>query len=114
MKKLLLSFILICSNLVVAQIKNIKIPPRIVEVDTLHGNHIAIIQKRNSKEIVLTKAELHLIEKLIRESIIKYNLEQTKRNVDSKIDLKKYKRQYFPYLIGNGKQVEVNCFCEMS
>ncbi len=115
MTKLILFFILICTNSVVAQTKNIKIPARIIEVDTLHGNYIAIIQKPNSKKIALTKTELRLIEKLMRESVVEYNLQQTKKgNIEnSKIDLKEYKRQYFPYLDKNSKYIEVNCFCQM-
>jgi len=126
MKQLMFILFLTCSNLIIGQNKDVKIPARIVEVDTLHGDYIAIIQNSKS-EISLSKKEMNIIEKLLRESVNIYNLKQTEKiakyrfenpQVDSynenfKIDLKKYRRQYFPYLSKSGKEVKVNCFCEM-
>ena len=67
------------------------------------------------------------IEKLLKNSLVKYNAEQEKRfkervsnqpgyKFDKKnfvIDLKRYKRQYIAVTNGNGeKLVWINCFCD--
>jgi hypothetical protein len=82
---------------------------------------------KDSKPAELTNADLTEIEKLLREFIDCYNLEQERQYNETKtryssleinpedfiIDLKKYKRQYIAVTNNKGeKEVWVNCFCD--
>lgn len=82
---------------------------------------------KDSKPAELTTADLAEIEKILREFIDSYNLEQERQYNETKtrnssleidlkdfiIDLKKYKRQYIAVTNYKGeKEVWVNCFCD--
>ena len=90
----------------------IELPPREVLVDTTDGEqYIAILQTDNLKKTTnLSKKELTVIEKLLREKLNTYNEKVEK----DKIDLRFYKRQYFPQVDENGnKLVRIFCFCSV-
>jgi hypothetical protein len=63
--------------------------------------------------IELTNQELTRIDELLDDCIKVHNItEDTTREFSEYIDLKKYKRQYIPFLNSKGeKKVYVNCFC---
>jgi len=81
---------------------------------------------KNANQTGLTASELKKIERILTDSLIKYNSEQqlqyieiSKKYPNEKfnlsnfiIELDKYKRQYVPVINEQGeKEVWVNCFC---
>lgn len=89
-----------------------KLPEREISIDTTDGEKfIAILQLENSKKSInLSKEEIKTVEVLLRKSVEKYN-ENYKKNY---IDLRYYKRQYFPKIDENGdKLVRIYCFCSV-
>lgn len=82
---------------------------------------------KGCRPLVSTKADLAQIERLLRECIDNYNIEQARQNNDIKtknpnlaidkkdfvIDLAEYKRQYIAVTNDKGeKEVWINCFCD--
>jgi hypothetical protein len=61
----------------------------------------------------LTNQDLEVIDRLLSDCINVHNSNQdTTKEFSEYIDLKKYKRQYVPFINSNGeKKVYVNCFC---
>ncbi|MGC4103784.1 hypothetical protein [Ferruginibacter sp.] len=66
-----------------------------------------------NKPMELTNNDLAAIEHLLTDRIKKHNARQdTTKEFSEFIDLKKYKRQYVPYIDSNGeRKVYINCFC---
>ncbi|RZJ14962.1 MAG: hypothetical protein EON51_19015 [Acinetobacter sp.] len=109
----------------------VRIPDRQIAVDiTDDKQYIAILNnKDDSKDIELNHKQLILLDSLINEAVNEYNVsnklafqKKKKKYIDihSKtkefvINLKDYKRQYFPILNKQGeKEVVINCFCYVS
>jgi hypothetical protein len=95
-------------------IKNteLELPPREISIDTTDGEkYIAILQLDKSKNTVnLSDNEIKIIENLLRKQVENYNGKFDKK----RIDLKYYKRQYFPQVDENGdKLVGIFCFCSV-
>ena len=89
-----------------------KLPERAVSIDTTDGEQfIAILQLEDSKKSInLSKDEITTVEILLRKSVENYN-ENFEKNY---IDLRYYKRQYFPQIDENGeKLVGIYCFCSV-
>ncbi|MGQ7947578.1 hypothetical protein [Flavobacterium sp. WC2509] len=89
-----------------------KLPEREVLIDTTDGEQfIAILQLEDSKKSInLSKDEIKTVEVLLRKSVENYN-ENFEKNY---IDLRYYKRQYFPQIDENGdKLVGIYCFCSV-
>ncbi len=94
-------------------------------IDTTDGTEYITVIHKDSSNRSLSKKEFKLIESLLRISVEKYNIEKAKflkgKNLSDEnlkeitIDLKYYKRQYFPQIDDNGdKLVGINCFCSIS
>lgn len=68
---------------------------------------------RDATSLQLTNQDLHSIEALLNTCIKKHNSKQDSVNKYSEfIDLKKYRRQYIPFVDSKGNsKVYVNCFC---
>jgi len=89
-----------------------NLPVRSVSIDTTDGDQfIAILQLEDSKKSInLSKEEIKTIEVLLRSKVKHYN-ESYEKNY---IDLRYYKRQYFPQIDENGdKLVGIYCFCSV-
>jgi hypothetical protein len=68
---------------------------------------------KDAIDVDLTNSNIQMVDKLLNECIKKHNDQQdsTKKFYEF-IDLKKYKRQYIPFINSKGeKKVHVNCFC---
>ena len=67
----------------------------------------------NGKAMVLTNEDLSKVDQLLISCINANNATQdTTKQFSEFIDLKKYKRQYVPFIDSNGeRKVYVNCFC---
>jgi hypothetical protein len=90
----------------------IKLPERSVSIDTTDGEQfIAILQLEGSKKSInLSKDEIKTVEILLRKTVDNYNKNYEKNY----IDLRYYKRQYFPQIDENGdKLVGIYCFCSV-
>jgi hypothetical protein len=68
---------------------------------------------KDIKAMALTNQDLNKIEQVLRDCINKHNTKQdTTKQFSEFIDLKKYKRQYIPFIDTKGeRKVYVNCFC---
>ncbi len=68
---------------------------------------------KNAKPMSLTKNDLQVVDSLLKECIQTNNGNlDTANKLSEYIDLKKYRRQYVPYIDAKGtKRVYVNCFC---
>ena len=68
---------------------------------------------KNVTSLRLRIEDLHIIDSLLGYSIIGYNnLQNTTKKISEYIDLKKYRRQYVPFIDSYGKKkVYINCFC---
>ena len=89
-----------------------KLPEHSVSIDTTDGvPFIAILQLEYSKKSInLSKDEIKTVEVLLRKTVENYN-ESYEKNY---IDLRYYKRQYFPQIDENGdKLVGIYCFCSV-
>jgi hypothetical protein len=107
---LLFSFFLISCKKEAIKNTELQLPPRKISVDTTDGDkYIAILQLDDSKSIVnLSDNEIKIIESLLREQVEIYNGKFDKK----RIDLRYYKRQYFPQIDENGdKLIGIFCFC---
>jgi len=61
----------------------------------------------------LTNRDLQIIDSLLSNCIVAHNsIQDTTKEFSEYIDLKKYRRQYVPFIDSKGKKkVYVNCFC---
>jgi hypothetical protein len=68
---------------------------------------------KDAAPLQLTSQDLHSIDTLLNDCIKAHNNKQDSTNEYSEvIDLKKYRRQYVPFVDSKGnKKVYVNCFC---
>ena len=90
----------------------IEVPPRQILADSTDGEeYIAILQLDSSKSLTkLSENEINTIEKLLSVEIDNHN----KNFKENKIDLRFYKRQYFPQQNENGDTiVRIFCFCSV-
>jgi hypothetical protein len=66
---------------------------------------------KDAKPAELTTTDINKIEELLTKSIIKYN--STQKNKTDLIELKQYKRQYWPMINHKGeKEVFIDCFLD--
>ena len=62
----------------------------------------------------LSISEIKELDKICRNAVKKMNTDAYKFNDGYKINLEQYKRQYFPYINGDGeKEVMINCLCKV-
>jgi len=68
---------------------------------------------KNTTPSSLSIEDIQLVDKLLTDCIKAHNIkEDTTKEFSEYIDLKKYKRQYIPFINSKGeKKVYVNCFC---
>jgi hypothetical protein len=68
---------------------------------------------KDAKSIDLTKEELGKVDQILKACLNTHNAKQdTTKEFSEFIDLKKYKRQYVPFIDTKGdRKVYVNCFC---
>jgi hypothetical protein len=68
---------------------------------------------KDAKKMQLTNQDLKTVDKLLNECIQTHNLKQdTTKEFNEFIDLKKYKVQYIPFISSKGqRKVYVNAFC---
>ncbi len=108
----LLFLIISCKKEKISIQNELNIPDREVSIDTTDGEqYIAILQLNNSKKVInLSDNEIKIIERLLRKQVEIYN----KKVEKNRIDLRYYKRQYFPQIDKNGdKLVGIFCFCNV-
>jgi hypothetical protein len=68
---------------------------------------------KDATTMKLTNEDLNKIEQLLSDCINKHNVKQDSTKLFSEyIDLKKYRRQYVPFMNSTGeRKVYINCFC---
>ncbi|MDH7459702.1 hypothetical protein QEG73_00385 [Chitinophagaceae bacterium 26-R-25] len=68
---------------------------------------------KDAKSFRLTTQDLKSVETIFNDCVRNHNIKQdTTKDINEFIDLKKYKVQYVPFIGSNGdKKVYVNCFC---
>jgi hypothetical protein len=68
---------------------------------------------KNVTSVKLTNKDLEIVDVILTSSIKLHNYKQdTTKEFNEYIDLKKYKRQYVPFVNSKGeKKVYINCFC---
>ena len=68
---------------------------------------------KNAKSVNLTNEELINVDLILKACLNTHNVKQeTTKQFSEFIDLKKYKRQYVPFIDANGeRKVYINCFC---
>jgi hypothetical protein len=83
----------------------------LIPVDTTDGEQFIAIIQEEGKSASLSKVELAIVDSLLRQKVIDYNVDKSN---SSAIDLSKYKRQYFvSFNSKEEKIVEINCFCHV-
>lgn len=96
-------FLFSCNKVDKIQSTQIEIPSPPVRADTINGDYIAIIDS----EFQLNKSDEKQIQELLIKSVEQYNSKHSKNT----IDLRYYKRQYFPKVKNDERVVEVCCYC---